>query len=166
MGLLERCQPATPYDLKRAAELGLAHLWSIPHTQLYTESARLAAAGLLVEEREDVGRRRKRYSLTDKGRRALAAWRAAPTSEMTELRDLGLLKLFLDAPPAALARAQLEVHRRRLDSYEQRRRSGGSGLSLGVRFALEAGIGHEREWTRFWTRVAKEAETREESAGD
>jgi hypothetical protein len=27
----------------------------------------------------------------------------------------------------------------------------------GVRLALEAGIGHEREWTRFWARVAKNA---------
>src|SRR5205807_5937786 len=114
-----------------------------------------------VEEREDGGRRRKRYSLTDEGRRALETWRASPTSEMTELRDLGLLKLFLDAPPAPLARAQLEVHRGRLETYEQRRRSGGSGLPLGMRLALEAGIGHEREWTRFWGRVVKEAEAKE-----
>ena len=156
LGLVEGWQPATPYDLKRAAELGVVNLWSVPHTQLYTEPARLAAAGLLVEEREEGRRRRKRYSLTEKGRHALAEWRAAPTAEMTELRDPGLLKLFFGAPPVPLAQAQLEVHRRRLASYEQQRRSVGDALPRGVRLALEAGIGHEREWTRFWTRVAKE----------
>ena len=156
LGLVEGWQPATPYDLKRAAELGVVNLWSVPHTQLYAEPARLAAAGLLMEEREEGGRRRKRYSLTEEGRRALAEWRGAPTAEMTELRDPGLLKLFFGAPPGPLASAQLEVHRRRLASYEQQRRAVGDTLPRGVRLALEAGIGHEREWTRFWTRVAKE----------
>ena len=37
---------ATPYDLKRAAAAGVGHFWSLPHTQLYSEPARLAEAGL------------------------------------------------------------------------------------------------------------------------
>src|SRR5205085_381087 len=41
LGLVEGWQPATPYELKRAAELGVVNLWSVPHTQLYTEPARL-----------------------------------------------------------------------------------------------------------------------------
>src|SRR5947208_16138663 len=117
LGLVEGWQPATPYDLKRAAELGVVNLWSVPHTQLYTEPARLAGAGLLVEDREEGGRRRKRYSLTEKGRRALAEWRAAPTAEMTELRDPGLLKLFYAAPPVRPAQAPPEMHARRPPSY-------------------------------------------------
>src|SRR5947209_15604374 len=94
LGLLERLGPATPYDLKRAAQLGVSNLWSLPHAQLYVEPARLAAAGLLDEQREQGGRHRKRYTLTDQGRRALDEWRTTPTAEQTELRDPGLLKLF------------------------------------------------------------------------
>jgi PadR family transcriptional regulator AphA len=154
LGLLERLGPATPYDLKRAAQLGVANLWYVPHAQLYVEPARLADAGLLSERQEPGGRRRKRYTLTDKGRRVLDQWRNTPTSEPTELRDPGLLKLFFEAPPGPLAQAQLEAHRQQLDSYKHRP----SDLPQGVRLALEAGVGHEREWTRFWARVAKEAE--------
>jgi PadR family transcriptional regulator AphA len=157
LGLLDRWAPATPYDLKHAAELGVVNLWSVPHTQLYTEPARLAAAGLLVEDRENGGRRRKRYSLTSEGRRALEEWRTTPTADMTELRDPGLLKLFFGAPPGLLAEAQLEAHQCQLESYEERRRAGADAVPEGVRLALEAGIGHEREWTRFWARVAKNA---------
>ena len=62
LGLLERLQPATPYDLKRAAQLGVSNLWSLPHAQLYVEPARLAAAGLLSERQEAGSRRRKRYA--------------------------------------------------------------------------------------------------------
>ena len=152
LGLLERLEPATPYDLKRAAQLGVSNLWSLPHAQLYVEPARLAAAGLLSERQEQSGRRRKRYTLTDRGRRALDDWRAIPTAEPTELRDPGLLKLFFGAPPGPLAQAQLQAHRAQLDSYKQRP----ADLPTGVRLALQAGIGHEREWVRFWARVAKE----------
>src|SRR5438270_401560 len=154
LGLLERLEPATPYDLKRAAEVGVSNLCSLRHAQLYVEAARLAVAGLLSERQEQGGRRRKRYTLTDKGRRALDDWRNAPTAEPTELRDPGLLKLFFGAPPGPLAQAQLEAHREQLDSYKQRP----TDLPQGVRLALQAGIGHEREWTRFWAQVAKEAQ--------
>jgi DNA-binding PadR family transcriptional regulator len=153
LGLLERLEPATPYDLKRAAQLGVSNLWYLPHAQLYVEPARLAQAGLLDEQQEPGGRRRKRYTLTGQGRRVLDDWRNAPTAEPTELRDPGLLKLFFGAPPGPLAEAQLQAHRQQLDSYKHRP----ADLPEGVGLALEAGIGHEREWTRFWTRVAKQA---------
>src|SRR2546421_6587339 len=152
LGLLERLEPATPYALKRAAQLGVSNLGSLPRAQLYVEPARRAAAGLLSERQEQSGRRRKRYTLTDRGRRALDDWRAIPTAEPTELRDPGLLKLFFGAPPGPLAQAQLQAHRAQLDSYKLRP----TDVPQGVRLALQAGIGHEREWARFWARVAKE----------
>ena len=58
LGLLERLGPATPYDLKCAAQLGVSNFWSLPHAQLYVEPARLATAGLLNERQEQGGRRR------------------------------------------------------------------------------------------------------------
>ena len=91
---------ATPYDLKGLVEaVASGNFWTLQHAQLYTEPARLAAAGYVTEEREEGGRRRKRYTITDKGREALREWRRAPTGELAELRDHGLLKLFFGPTP-------------------------------------------------------------------
>jgi len=153
LGLIEAMQPATPYDLKLAAQQGVANLWALPHTQLYSESARLAAAGLLEEERESGGRRRRIYRIAPPGREALEAWRRDPSPTGWELRDAGLLKLFFGADPHALAEIQLEAHRERLAEYESVREQGAE-MPRGMRLALEAGIGHEREYVRFWEGVA------------
>jgi DNA-binding PadR family transcriptional regulator len=152
LGLLEQCQPATPYQLKQAAQVSIFHFWTIPHTQLYTECARLAEAGLLAEEREEGGRRRRVYRLTESGRQELERWRASPETELYELRDPGLLKLFCGADPTAVARRQLESHQQRLALYEQLA-SADDAMSDGMKLALEAGTGHEREYIRFWSRV-------------
>jgi PadR family transcriptional regulator, regulatory protein AphA len=152
LGLVELLEPATPYQLKRVAQLSILHFWSIPHTQLYTECARLATVGLLEEQREQTGRRRRVYSLSDAGRESLDAWRANPETELYELRDAGLLKLFCGADPAPLADAQLAGHRQRLSVYEKM--ANRSEMTDGMRLALEAGIGHEREYIRFWSRLS------------
>src|SRR5688572_24045536 len=87
LGLLDLCEPATPYQLKQAAQVSIFHFWTIPHTQLYSECSRLAEAGLLDEQQETTGRRRKIYRLTGIGRKALEEWRAEPSAELYELRD-------------------------------------------------------------------------------
>lgn len=154
LGLLELLGgEATPYELKRAAASSIGDLWSVHHAQLYGEPERLAGAGLLSEHREQTGRRRRRYSLTGAGQAALDAWRAQPTDAFTELRDLGLLQLFFGADPARLAAVQLTVHERKLAEYEQMRAAGGELSDSGPSLALEAGIGHETEWVRFWRRL-------------
>jgi DNA-binding PadR family transcriptional regulator len=150
LGLLEHCEPATPYQLKQIAQESIFHFWTIPHTQLYTECARLAEGGLLDERREETGRRRRLYRLSGAGRKALREWRADPRTDLYELRDPGLLKLFCGADPAAVAEVQLEMHERRLRRYNELL---AEGLPMGVRLALESGIGHEREYIRFWTRL-------------
>jgi DNA-binding PadR family transcriptional regulator len=126
----------------------------VQHAQLYTEPERLARAGLVTEQRESEGRRRKRYKLTPAGREALAQWRAEPTAAFTELRDPGLLQLFFGADPKALAAKQLAVHRERLDSYLQLRDAAADAAPDGPGLALESGIGHEREWVQFWSKLA------------
>jgi PadR family transcriptional regulator, regulatory protein AphA len=152
LGLVDYAEPATPYDLKQIAQLSTVEFWSVPHTQLYTECARLAKEGLLSEEREQTGRRRRIYSLTKRGRQALADWLAKPTDELYEVRDPGTLKLFLGGDPAKLAESQLAAHRRQLEGYKQLRASI-PDMPNGMRLALEAGIGHEREFIRFWSRL-------------
>jgi PadR family transcriptional regulator AphA len=149
LGLLDKCGPATPYDLKAIAQVSVFNFWSVPHTQLYTECARLAAEGLLAERHETEGRRRRFYSLTAAGREALEGWLGLPTDELYELRDPGLLKLFFGADPGILAPTQLEAHERRLEEYE-RLLAMDAELPQGMRLALESGIGHEREFIRFW----------------
>jgi PadR family transcriptional regulator, regulatory protein AphA len=149
VGLLE---PATPYQLKRVAQASILHFWSIPHTQIYTECARLAEAGLLDEQREETGRRRRVYRLSTVGTEVLENWRADPDADLHELRDAGLLKLFCGADPAALADGQLAWHQERLRAYEAMGTKG--AMTDGMRLALEAGIAHEREYVRFWSRLS------------
>lgn len=161
LGLLEHLQPATPYDLKRVAERSTINFWAVPHTQLYTECARLAAGGLLSEEREQAGRRRRIYRLTPKGSQALAQWRADPAAgEFEEVRDLGILKLFFGADPEQLASTRLEAHQRRLREYEALRAQGPESMPRGPWLALQAGIGHEREAVRFWRGLLGSADAR------
>jgi PadR family transcriptional regulator, regulatory protein AphA len=157
LGLVEQAGSATPYELKQRVARSVGNFWSLQHAQLYSEPARLAGAGYLSERRERGGRRRRHYSLTAAGRWALAEWRAEPTGELSELRDLGLLKLFLGADPGPLARAQLEAHRERLAGYERLKAADTGAEPRGPWLALESGIGHEREWVSFWERVAAEA---------
>ncbi len=157
LGLIERAEPATPYDLKQLAALSTSNFWTVPHTQLYTECERLAGEGLLDETREQTGRRRRSYRLTRGGRKVLDRWRAEPTGELYELRDEGLLKLFFGADPVKLAQTQLEAHSGRLAGYEALLGELGEHMTEGQRLALEAGIAHEKEFVRFWRRLARGA---------
>jgi PadR family transcriptional regulator AphA len=157
LGLLTGGGPATPYELKTRVAAGIGNFWSVQHTQLYAEPERLAQAGLLTETREPGGRRRKLYELTEAGRAALAAFLAAePGTELPELRDVSLLRVFFGADPAPVARAQVSAHQAKLAEYEAiERELTEGGLAGGPLIALQAGIGHEREWIRFWENQAR-----------
>src|SRR3954451_2987405 len=93
LGLVEREGPSTPYDLKRNVAATIGHFWTFPHALLYKEPPRLVERGLLTEQREAEGRRRRVFNITDAGRAALRQWLATPSREPTELRDAGLLQL-------------------------------------------------------------------------
>lgn len=159
LGLIEAAGEATPYDLKQMVAVSLGNFWSLQHAQLYTEPERLAAAGYLSERREEGGRRRKHYELTAAGRRALARWREEPTGELTELRDLALLKVFFGADPKAMAAAQLPAHEAKLAEYEALRDAGAEGIPEGPKLSLRAGIEAERIWIGYWARIRDEAES-------
>ncbi len=155
LGLIELNGEATPYELKQRVAAGVGSFWSLQHAQVYGEPARLAGAGYLQERREEGGRRRKHYTLTDRGHQALADWRAEDTSALSELRDPGLLKLYFGADPQKLAQTQLAAHREKLAEYERMAQQAPDPMSSGPRMTLEAGIGHEREWVAFWERIAR-----------
>jgi PadR family transcriptional regulator, regulatory protein AphA len=157
LGLLDALGEATPYDLKQLLAASVGNFWTVQHSALYAEPERLAEGGYVSERREEGGRRRRRYRITAKGRRALREWASEPTAEFPELRDPGLLKLFFGADPKRLALPQLEAHRAKLAEYEglHAAMKPGDGPA-GPRLALEAGIAHEREWVRYWQRLAED----------
>lgn len=160
LGLVERGGEVTPYGLKAILAASVGNFWSLQHAQLYTEPVRLARAGLLEETVETGGRRRRRYRLTPAGRAALRAWVDEPTDELPELRDVGLLKLFFGAEPGPLAAQQLDAHRAKLASYEERQRNLPAQAPPGPRATLAAGVAHEREWVRYWEEIARSSPAR------
>jgi DNA-binding PadR family transcriptional regulator len=160
LGLLQLSGEATPYDLKQAVSATLGNFWSLQHAQLYTEPQRLADAGYLKERREEGGRRRRHYSLTAKGRKAFEDWRREPTDRLSELRDLGLLKLFFGADQAELAAVQVDAWRRKLAEYEALRGLDEGEGPRGPWLTLDAGIAHTHEWIRFWESVGSDGDRR------
>ena len=168
LGLLAREGPSTPYALKRHVAATLGHFWSFPHTLLYGEPARLADLGLLREQREEDGRRRRIFTITEAGQAALRAWLTRPSQEPTELRDPGLLQLFFAdlGPPEArfeIAGQQLAIHRAKLADYEedQRLERGPGAAGPGQRTAelwrgetVRMGLLYERAAVDFWAGVA------------
>ncbi|MFI4992312.1 MAG: PadR family transcriptional regulator [Solirubrobacterales bacterium] len=154
LGLLSLSGEATPYDLKQMVAATVGHFWALPHSQLYAEPTRLARAGYLTENQQPDGRRRKLYTLTDRGRDALKDWLTVPTPELYTLRDLALLKLFFGADVHQLAEVQLETHRKRLAEYEALHEQFTDEAPAGPRLGLELGIRHERETVDFWAEQA------------
>ena len=160
LGITALRGPTTPYELKRFVQLSIGHFWPFAHTQLYAEPARLAEAGLLEETREEGGRRRRHYSLTEGGRRRLEAWLAEPDTTPTEFRDFGLLKLFfceLAVPEdiEVLAHEQAAAHRRKLAEYDAILERFGDRPELAKRLvSLELGIRLSRAAAEFWDEVA------------
>ena len=154
LGLLEMAGESTPYALKQLVAGSVGYFWTLQHAQLYTEPERLAAAGYVTETREETGRRRKLYSITAKGRRALEDWRTETTAELAELREPALLKLFFGADPKGLAALQIPANRARLAEYEAIRDSMPADVPPGPRQALEMGIRFERAAIAFWGELA------------
>jgi len=160
LGLVAR-GAATPYELKQKVANSVGYFWAFPHSQLYAEPARLTALGLLQEEREEDGRRRRTYSITAAGRTALEAWLREPTSEAPQVRDTGLLKLFfgdaLDKNEViALARAQERSHRERLAVYETVESTIPNDPARAdfPRATLRMGLLIERAFVDFWSDIA------------
>ena len=163
LGLVAVAGRATPYDLKRRVADTVAHVWSFPHAQLYTEPARLAAAGLLAEQREKGGRHRRYFTCTPAGCASLHEWLCAPASESRELRDPGLLRLFFAdllnrGELLALARAQESAHRQQLAELETEASRLAPQLdrmaSLGP---LRMGLIYGRAAIAFWRDIARRA---------
>lgn len=163
LGLVARSGTATPYDLKRWVGQSIGNFWPFPHSQLYSEPARLTEAGLLEERQEEAGRRRRTYSLTDDGLAALRSWLREPTVELTQIRDLALLKLFFGAflmpdEVSAQARLQEAAHRARLAAFvavDAHLAGKEFDRIAHARATLRMGQLSEEAFIRFWSEIAE-----------
>ena len=78
LGLLA-LKPWTTYELAQQMQRALGHFWPRAESKLYEEPKKLVAHGFARSSSELVGKRpRTVYSITAKGRRALAEWVPTP----------------------------------------------------------------------------------------
>jgi DNA-binding PadR family transcriptional regulator len=170
LGITALRGPSTPYDLKRFVQLSIGHFWPFPHTQLYAEPERLAAAGLLTETREETGRRRRHYEITEAGRERLDDWLVEPVTSPNEIRDLALIKLFFSelADPeatAALAAEQVAAHRAKAAVYQAIRDRYAGRTDLANRLlSVELGIRLSEAAAGFWEEVQSAASASDSTA--
>lgn len=78
LGLLA-VKPWTTHELVQQVDRSLRRMWPRAQSKLYEEPKKLVAHGFARASDDPVGRRRRtRYTITAKGRRALAAWLQEP----------------------------------------------------------------------------------------
>lgn len=94
LGLIS-LEPSSGYDIKKTFEKSVASFWNQSYGRIYPMLAQLEAEGLAVKEvREQEARpNRNIYSITPKGRQALAQWLLRPVDSMNLKIEI-LLKLF------------------------------------------------------------------------
>ena len=161
LGMIRLRGPSTSYELKRAVGRSVGYFWPFPHAQLYREPVHLVEAGLLAEQQESEGRRRRVYTITPAGEEALREWLREPVHKMLELRDLAQLKLFFSEVMSteelvALARNQEALHRARLAEYEQIAAHYRDRPGFERRMApLTMGLMLEQDEIRFWSTIAE-----------
>jgi PadR family transcriptional regulator AphA len=160
LGLVHTLQPCTSYDMKQLVKISIGNFWPFPHSQLYAEPGRLVGDGLLAEDQEEAGRRRRLYRLTEAGEAAFREWARMPAQEISELRDEGLLKLFFSDPAdresiVTLAKAQVKVHEERIESLSQVRDEVSDHASPAQMATLELGLRWDRTAADFWAGVAE-----------
>ena len=89
LGLLA-IRPWTTHELVQQVDRSLRRIWPRTRSKLYEEPKKLVAHGYARATDDPVGRRRRtRYTITSRGRRALAAWvqepGAGPSLEFEQL---------------------------------------------------------------------------------
>ena len=127
LGLLA-IKPWTTYELAQQMGRALGQFWPRAESKLYEEPKKLVAHGLARAAAEQVGRRpRTVYSITAKGKRALAAWVPTPGAGPS-LEFEGLVKVFF-AEHGTKADLQATIERVRDDVTE--RSAQGAAISRG-----------------------------------
>jgi PadR family transcriptional regulator AphA len=123
LGLLARA-PLTGYEITRSVKGILHFFWHASHSQVYPELARLEGAGLVqVEHIPQQGKPdQKRYTPTQAGLDALAAWLVGPlepTSRRSEIAVRAYCAAYaVPQDGAAMFAGQARQHAQRLVQFE------------------------------------------------
>jgi PadR family transcriptional regulator, regulatory protein AphA len=112
LGLLA-VKPWTTHELVQQVDRSMRRIWPRAQSKLYEEPKKLVAHGFARATDDSVGRRRRtRYTITAKGRRALAQWLAEP-GDGPVLEFEQLLKItFADSGSKADILTNLDAARR------------------------------------------------------
>lgn len=98
----------TGYEIKQLVDVSARFFWTASYGQIYPELKRLEEEGLVRgEDAATNGRRRRAYELTPEGEAALDGWLRSSDPPVLEMRDEGLLKLFLSDSLTPTERADL-----------------------------------------------------------
>ena len=105
-------EPMTGYDLSKAFQASVSHVWHAPDSQIYPELRRMEADGLLVGTEVPWGPRGKKreYHVTAAGLDAFRAWMNEPLSYTRERDPAHLKAAYLEWAEPDAARAQLHAH--------------------------------------------------------
>jgi len=115
--------PRSGYDLKKAFNASVAHIWPANQSQIYRTLARLEREGL-VEVRvilQEGKPNRNVYHITERGLQELRRWLAAPLP-LPDVREAFLVQVFFAdtitvAEIVGLLEARASMHRERLELY-------------------------------------------------
>jgi DNA-binding PadR family transcriptional regulator len=130
LGLLER-GPSHGYELKREYDTYFGQCKPVPFGQVYSTLSRLARDNMVVVGQPEPGGGpdRRRYAITDEGRREVAEWLATPLGPEPYLQNVlfakVVLALVLGRPAKAYLDAQRATHLERMRQLADRRRQGG-----------------------------------------
>ena len=129
LGLLDR-EPSHGYDLKRDYDAFFGRGKPLPFGQVYSTLGRLARDGKVTagEAEPGDGPDRKRYAITEAGRREVESWLAQPAEPEPHLQTVlfakVVLALMLGHPAADYLDAQRAAHLRRMRELTELRRTG------------------------------------------
>ena len=127
LGLLA-IKPWTTYELAQQMDRAIGDFWPRTRSKLYEEPKKLVAHGLAQASPQKTGKRpRTMYTITAKGRRALAAWVPTPSAGPV-LEFEALLKVFLAEHGS---KADLLATLRSLRTWAVERSRLGVGISRG-----------------------------------
>lgn len=158
LGLLA-VKPWTTHELVLQVDRSMRRIWPRAQSKLYEEPKKLVAHGFARAADDSVGRRRRtRYTITAKGRRALAAWLQQP-GDGPVLEFEQLLKItFSDSGTKADIIANLDATRAWvLDQNEENLATGRAYLEGRGLFPQRAALNQlgGRFLTEFYVTVAR-----------
>ena len=113
-------EPMTGYDLSKAFQASVSHVWHAPDSQIYPELRHMEAEGLLVATEVPWGPHgtKREYTVTEAGIAAFRAWMIEPLHYPRERDPAHLKAAYLEWIEPEAAREQLRAH---IVNYVQRR---------------------------------------------